>query len=195
MTGDQTGGRGEPLDRRTFLKRGSVAGFGLGLGIDAQAQPGVQYYNFVVSSAGIDDGGYVNKFVFALRPEGRTDAVPFSNCFTNAESTFERQFERGARTYEGLLIDSTESLQLFGGGDAVERLRDLLGGDVNLPEAIDENVGEMVRTRVFVPEAAGPLPTDEGFRAVGGEPCERGYLRLRVHDLPDEVTGGGDAPG
>lgn len=194
MTGDQTGERGATLDRRTFLKRSGVAGFGLGLGLDVQEQEGVQYYNFVVSGAGIDTGGLVNKFVFVLQPEGRTDDVPFSDCFTNTESSVANQFQRGARTYDGLFVDSTETLQLFGGGgDGVERLRDLLEGDVNLPEALDENVGGITRTRVFVPEAVGPLPTNEGYRAVGGEPCDGDYLRLRVHELPDEVVrvGGG----
>ena len=114
--------------------------------------------------------------------------MPFDGCFTQTEEPPANRFERGAYTYNGVLIDSTEALQLFGDDDAVERLRRILDGDVDLPEALDENVGSVVETRIFAPVGVGPLPVNEGYRAVGGEHCDAGYVRFRVHELPMEVT-------
>lgn len=196
MTDDRSGEPGVTVNRRRFLQRGITASVGVGLGLraqsvsaDAQEEPGVQYYNFVVPDRGIVGNSFVNKFLFVLEERARTDTVPFSNCFTQTESSVAKQFQRGARTYSGVLIDATERFQLFGGDDeAVERLRELLEGEVNLPEALDENIGGIVGTRIHAPEAVAPLPTNEGYRAVAGEQCENDFVRLRVHELPDEVV-------
>lgn len=196
MTSDRSSERVETVNRRRFLQHGVTASAGVGLGLtaqtvgaDAQEEPGVQYYNFVVPDRGIVSTGFVNKFLFAIEEREQTDTVPFSDCFTRTEMQVAKQFQRGARTYSGVLIDATQQFQLFGGDDAaVERLRELLEGQVNLPEALDENIGAIVGTRIYVPEEVTPLPTNEGYRAVAGELCENDFVRLRVHELPDEVV-------
>lgn len=197
MTGEHAP-NDESLDRRTFLKRSTAASVGVGLGlgaqtagVDAQEEPGVQYYNFVVPDRGIVSRDFVNKFLFVTEFRERIDDVPFSGCFTNTESSVAEQFQRGAAVYDGVLIDATEGFQLFGDADeALEQLRRILDGNVDLPEALEENVGAIVGTHVFVPRTVAPLPKNEGYRGVGGESCDGDFVRLRVHELPDEVVGG-----
>lgn len=199
----------ESATRRTFLKRSGVASVGLGLGIDAQGvgargngsqengmqgdgtqeESGVQYYDFVVPDRGIVGSDFVNKFLFTTALRRRTDDNPFDDCFENAESQVRDQFGEGTYVYDAVLVDATEAFQLFGGDDsATQRLREFLGGEgVELPDTLQGNIGAIVGTRVFTPQPAGKLPTNEGYRATGGENCDGNYVRLHVHELPDEV--------
>lgn len=204
MTRETPSENAESMDRRTFVERSAVASVGLGLGetatfsvgpggdssVETQEEPGVQYYNFVVPDRGIVESDYVNKFLFVTEFRRQLDENPFSGCFAEAEKQVEDQFRGGASVYDGVLIDATEAFQLFGGDDeAVERLRQLLGGEgIDLPKALDDNIGAIVGTRIFAPATAGRLPTDEGYRSAGGESCDGGYVRLYVHELPNEVT-------
>lgn len=180
------------VNRRTFLKQSAVASSGLGLGVrrvGAQEPLGVDYYNFVVSDRGLLERDYVNKFFFITERAGRVDSYPFEGCFDDAEPQVQKQFDGGAYVYDAVLVDATEPFQLFGDGDdGAERLREILDREVTLPDTIRGTVGAIVATNVFAPVSTGRLPTAEGYRAVGGEQCEGDFARLRVHELPDEIT-------
>lgn len=198
MTGDNSTETDSSIDRRTFVKQSAVASMGFGLGVDArgsfevgtQEDSSVQYYNFVVPDRGIVDSDFVNKFLFTTGFRRRVGENPFDGCFTAAERQVQAQFDGGANVYDGVLVDATETFQLFGDDEGVERLREILnGGPVDLPNALDDNVGAVATTRIFAPVSVGRLPDDEGFRAVGGQHCDGEYVRLRVHELPNEVTG------
>ncbi|WP_137287573.1 twin-arginine translocation signal domain-containing protein [Halorussus salinisoli] len=187
----------DSTDRRTFIKRSAVAsagvGFGVGVrgasGVRAQEESGVQYYDFVVPDRGIIGSDFVNTFLFVTEFRGQADENRFNGCFDTAEAQVEDQFGRGTNAYDGVLVDATEAFQLFGDDEAIERLRDVLGGEVDLPDTLRGNVGAIVATRIFAPASAGRLPTDEGYRSTGGENCVDEYVRLRVHELPNEVSG------
>lgn len=201
MARDESIGSDASTDRRTFVKRSAAASVGLGVALDRgedspsdvqePEQDGpIEYHNFVVPNRGLIEADFVNKFLFTTGFRRRIDDNPFEECFANAEDEVERQFEDGAFVYDGVLVDATEGFQLFGDDEAVERLRDVLGGrGIDLPKMLDEGVGALVATYVFTPVAAGRLPTPEGYRSVGGERCRDDYIRLRVHELPSEVTG------
>ncbi|WP_135827060.1 twin-arginine translocation signal domain-containing protein [Halorussus ruber] len=181
------------VNRRRFLKRSTAASLGLGLGVrgvGAQEQPGVDYYNFVVPDRGLLDSGYLNKFLFVTERAGRTDSYPFEGCFDDAEPQVEKQFDGGSHVYDAVLVDATEAFQLFGDeSDGVERLREILDREVTLPDTVQGNISAIVATSVFAPVSTGRLPTTEGYRAVSGERCDGDFVRLRVHELPDEITG------
>ena len=190
MTGADDSEPETSLDRRTFVKQSAAASLGVGVGANRQEESGLQYYNVVVPDSDTVSPGFVNKFVFTTGSGRRTRTTPFDGCFTQTERSVPNQFDRGAYVYDGVVVDATETFQLFGDADASDRLRRILEGDVNLPEALDESVGNVRETRIFGPVGAGRLPTTEGYRAVGGENCDAGYVRLRVHELSTEITSG-----
>lgn len=187
-TGDESDGSGVSLDRRSFVKRSAVASVGVGLGLDAQEESAVQSYDFVVPSDALTGTSYVNKFLFVTGGERERETVPFSGCFDRTEERDANNFEEGAYVWDGVVVDATETLQVFGEDGGVERLRRLLEGEVDLPDALDGNVGRVAETELYTPAAAGILPYDEGYRAVGGENCDGDYVRLEAHELGDEVT-------
>jgi len=186
---------GVSLDRRTFVKRSAGASVGVGLGLGAQdgseqEEPGIQSYDFVVPSDAVPGTGYVNKFLFVTGPERERETVPFEGCFDRTEERDRENFDEGAYVWDGVVVDATDTFQLFGGGGALERLRRMLEGDVDFPDALAGGLGSVTETRLFTPVSAGVLPFDEGYRAVGGENCDGGYVRLQAHELAEEVTGG-----
>ncbi|WP_135805550.1 twin-arginine translocation signal domain-containing protein [Halorussus marinus] len=188
--------RGVSLDRRTFVKRsaaGSV-GVGLGLGFGSQdestpEEPGIQTYDFVVPEDSVPGTSYVNKFLFVTASRRERESVPFAGCFERTEERDVDNFDEGAYVWDGVVVDATDSLQLFGGDDALERIRRMLEGDVEFPDALTGGIGSVTETRLFTPVSAGALPLDEGYRVVGGENCDAGYVRLEAHELAEEVTG------
>ncbi|UPV74144.1 hypothetical protein M0R89_16590 [Halorussus limi] len=191
--------------RRTFVKRSAVASLGVGLGVrarndggetdreglgvGAQEESGIQYYQVVVPNRGIVRGDYLNKFLFTTAFRERITNLPFSDCFEKAETQARQAFEKGAYVYDGVLVDATEAFQLFGGDDdAIQRLRSVLESqDLDLPDTLTGSIGAIVGTRIYAPVSGGRLPTTGGYRAVGGESCDGQYARLRVHELPNEV--------
>jgi len=186
---------GVSLDRRTFVRRSAVASVGIGLGLgprdgSGQEEPGVQSYDFVVPSDAVPGTGYVNKLLFVTGSEGDPETVPFEGCFGRTEERDRGTFEEGAYVWDGAVVDATEAFQLFGDGGALERLRRMLEGDVDFPDALAGGAGSVTETELFTPASAGVLPLDEGYRAVGGENCDAGYVRLQAHELAEEVTGG-----
>lgn len=202
MSGESTLESEVPTSRREVLKRSAVAPLGLGLGFrargdgtgsgtraEAQEEPGLQYYELVVPSRGVVRDDYVNKFLFTTALRRRTDELPFDGCFDDTEDQVERRFGEGAFVYDGVLVDAAETFQLFGDDDATQRLREILEGQgLEFPDAIAGNIGAIVGTRIYAPVATGKLPTTEGYRAVGGEQCAGDHVRLRVHELPNEIT-------
>lgn len=211
MTGENHFESDESVNRRTFIKQSAVASIGPGTGIGVGAQgvgarddvesavgtqeaveqeeSGLQYYDFVIPNRGITNSNFVNKYLFTTAFRRRTDSNPFDGCFDNAESQVEDRFGEGSFVYDAVLVDATETFQLFGGDDATERLREFLGGEgVELPDTLQGDIGAIVGTRVFTPVPAGRLPTNEGYLAVSGENCDGDFVRLRVHELPNEVV-------
>lgn len=199
MAGDNIGSDAS-TDRRTFVKRSAAASVGLGVALDREDSlsevpeqedgPVPDYYNFVVPNRGIIEADFINKFLFTTGFRRRIDDNPFDECFANAEEGVEQQFEDGALVYDGLLVEPGQGFQLFGDDDeAAGRLRRVLEDQgIDLPEMLDESIGAMVGTYVFTPPAEGRVPTTEGYRSVSGELCGDDYIRLRVHELPSEVT-------
>jgi hypothetical protein len=213
MSGDDEFESDVSTGRRAFVKRSAAASLGVGLGVrarrdrsdgktessvgppdvsgvGAQEEPGLQYYNLVVPTRSIVNNDYVNKFLFTSAFRRWTQNLPFEDCFDDAEQTRENQFREGAYVYEGVLVDATDTFQLFGGDDdATQRLREVLEAqNLDFPDTIVENIGAIVGTRIYAPVSSGRLPTSEGYRAVGGETCDGEHVRLRVHELPMEIT-------